>query len=59
MLPSAVTDIKAFVPAKDLERSKPLYSDLGFIINFSNDQIAVPSAFCCRSSTSANMRVIL
>jgi predicted enzyme related to lactoylglutathione lyase len=40
MLPSAVTDIKAFVPAKELERSKAFYSDLGFTINFSNDQIA-------------------
>jgi hypothetical protein len=40
MLPSAVTDIKAFVPAKDLDVSKAFYSDLGFTINFSNDQIA-------------------
>lgn len=40
MLPSAVTDIKAFVPAKDIEVSKAFYSDLGFTINFSNDQIA-------------------
>jgi catechol 2,3-dioxygenase-like lactoylglutathione lyase family enzyme len=40
MLPSAVTDIKAFVPAKDLEVSKSFYSDLGFTVNFSNDQIA-------------------
>jgi uncharacterized glyoxalase superfamily protein PhnB len=40
MLPSAVTDVKAFVPAKDLELSKAFYSDLGFTINFSNDQIA-------------------
>ena len=40
MLPSAVTDMKAFVPTKDLEVSKAFYSDLGFTINFSNDQIA-------------------
>ena len=40
MLPSAVTDIKAFVPAKDLDVSKAFYSDLGFTINFSSDQIA-------------------
>src|SRR6185312_12909832 len=40
MVPSAVTDIKAFVPARDLELSKSFYSDLGFTINFSNDQIA-------------------
>jgi uncharacterized glyoxalase superfamily protein PhnB len=40
MLPSAVTDIKAFVPAKDLEISKAFYQDLGFTISFSTDQIA-------------------
>jgi len=39
MLPSAVTDIKAFVPAKDLDVSKAFYRDLGFTINFSNDEI--------------------
>ena len=40
MLPSPVTDLKAFVPAKDIEVSKAFYSDLGFTINWSNDQIA-------------------
>lgn len=40
MLPSPVTDMKAFVPAKDLAVSKAFYSDLGFTINFSNDEIA-------------------
>jgi len=40
MLPGAVSDIKAFVPAKDLDVSKAFYEDLGFTINFSNDQIA-------------------
>jgi len=40
MLPSPVTDIKAFVPAKDLAVSKAFYSDLGFTINFGDDQIA-------------------
>jgi uncharacterized glyoxalase superfamily protein PhnB len=40
MLPSAVSDLKAFVPAKDAELSKRFYTDLGFTINFSNDQIA-------------------
>jgi catechol 2,3-dioxygenase-like lactoylglutathione lyase family enzyme len=40
MLPSAVTDIKAFVPARDLEVSKAFYTDLGFVTNFSNDEIA-------------------
>ena len=40
MIPSPVTDLKAFVPAKDLELSKRFYVDLGFTINFSSDQIA-------------------
>ena len=40
MLPSPVTDLKAFVPAKDLELSKTFYADLGFTTNFANDQIA-------------------
>jgi len=40
MPPSPVTDIKAFVPAKDLDVSKAFYADLGFTINFSNDEIA-------------------
>ena len=40
MLPSPVTDIKAFVPAKDLNLSKAFYTDLGFTINWSNDEIA-------------------
>jgi len=40
MLPSPVTDMKAFVPAKDMDISKAFYTDLGFTINFSTDQIA-------------------
>ena len=40
MLPSPVTDMKAFVPAKDLSLSKAFYTDLGFAINWSNDEIA-------------------
>ena len=40
MLPSAVTDLKAFVPTKDSELSKRFYTDLGFIINWSNEEIA-------------------
>jgi len=40
MLPSAVTDLKAFVPSKDSALSRQFYSDLGFTINFSNDEIA-------------------
>ena len=48
MLPSAVTDMKAFVPAKDMELSKAFYGDLGFTINFSNDQIAELQIDCFR-----------
>jgi|SRR6516162_9730997 hypothetical protein len=40
MLPSPITDIKAFVPARDLNLSKAFYTDLGFIINWSTDEIA-------------------
>jgi uncharacterized glyoxalase superfamily protein PhnB len=40
MLPSPVTDLKAFVPAKDAELSKKFYSDLGFTVNWSNPEIA-------------------
>ena len=40
MLPSPVTDVKAFVPAKDLNVSKAFYTDLGFTINWGNDEIA-------------------
>ena len=40
MLPSPVTDLKAFVPTRDPELSKKFYADLSFTINWSNDQIA-------------------
>jgi uncharacterized glyoxalase superfamily protein PhnB len=40
MLPSPVRDIKAFVPARDLDLSMRFYTDLGFTINFSNSEIA-------------------
>jgi len=40
MLPSPVTDLKTFVPARDAELSKKFYTDLGFTINWSNEQIA-------------------
>jgi len=40
VLPSPITDVKAFVPAKDMAMSKAFYTDLGFTINFSNDEIA-------------------
>lgn len=40
MLPSPVTDIKAFVPARDPNIAKAFYTDLGFTVNWSNDEIA-------------------
>jgi uncharacterized glyoxalase superfamily protein PhnB len=40
MYPSPVTDLKTFVPAKDAELSKKFYTDLGFTINWSDEQIA-------------------
>lgn len=40
MVPSLVTDLKTFVPARDPALSRKFYSDLGFTINWSNDQIA-------------------
>lgn len=40
MMPSPVVDLKAFVPAKDFALSKQFYVDLGFTLNFGNDQIA-------------------
>ena len=40
MLPSPVTDMKAFVPARDHAFSKAFYTDLGFTILWSNDEIA-------------------
>lgn len=40
MLPSRVTNLMAFVPAKNPDLSKAFYADLGFTINFSNDEIS-------------------
>lgn len=40
MLPSPVLDLKAFVPAREFELSRQFYTDLGFSINFSNEEIA-------------------
>jgi uncharacterized glyoxalase superfamily protein PhnB len=40
MLPSPIADLKAFVPARDADLSRKFYTDLGFTINWSNDQIA-------------------
>lgn len=40
MRPSSVTDLRAFVPARDLDLSKQFYIDLGFTNNWSNSEIA-------------------
>ncbi|MFN0180964.1 MAG: VOC family protein [Gemmatimonadales bacterium] len=40
MKSSPVADLRAFVPAKDLELSKAFYADLGFVVNWSNPEIA-------------------
>jgi uncharacterized glyoxalase superfamily protein PhnB len=40
MLPSPVSDLKAFVPAKDPQLSRVFYVDLGFTVNWSSDEIA-------------------
>ncbi len=36
----AIVDLKAFVPAKDPARSRRFYADLGFTLNWANDEIA-------------------
>lgn len=40
MHPGLILDLKAFVPAKDFALARQFYVDLGFKVNFSNDQIA-------------------
>ena len=40
MLASPVVDLKTFVPAKNPELSKKFYADLGFTINWSDEQVA-------------------
>jgi uncharacterized glyoxalase superfamily protein PhnB len=40
VIPSPVTDLKPFVPAKDAALSRKFYADLGFTVNWSNAQIA-------------------
>jgi len=39
MKPPAVLDLKAFVPAKDHDLAKQFYLDLGFKLNWANDQV--------------------
>jgi hypothetical protein len=40
MDPSPVIDLKAFVPAKDYNVAKQFYLDLGFTLNWGNEQIS-------------------
>ena len=40
MNPSPGIDLRAFVPARDLELSKAFYTELGFTVNWSNAEIA-------------------
>ena len=40
MTPNSVLDLKAFVPAKDFALAKQFYIDLGFTLNWGNEQIA-------------------
>ena len=40
MLPSPVTNLMPFVPARDAELARQFYLDLGFTVNWSNEQIA-------------------
>ena len=62
MLPSAVIDLKAFVPAEDAQLSQRFYTDLGFTLNWSNEQIAEfqigSFRFLLQPSTSLNMPAI-
>lgn len=37
---SPVLDLKAFVPAKDYDLARQFYSDLGFTLNWSNDEVS-------------------
>jgi hypothetical protein len=36
----SVLDLKTFVPAKDYHLAKQFYADLGFTLNWGNDQVA-------------------
>jgi uncharacterized glyoxalase superfamily protein PhnB len=40
MITGKILDLKAFVPAKDFTLSKKFYLDLGFTLNWDNEQIA-------------------
>lgn len=55
-------EIKAFVPARDMELSLRFYRDLGFQAAWSSEELAYLHAgdcsFCCRSSTCPIMPAI-
>lgn len=40
MEPSAVIDLKAFVPAKDYVLARQFYLDLGFTLNWSSEEVS-------------------
>ena len=40
MKPGTVLDLKTFVPSKDHALAKQFYADLGFKLNWSNEQVA-------------------
>ena len=37
---SEITDLKVFVPSRDFQLAKAFYADLGFALNWENDQLA-------------------
>jgi len=51
-------ELKAFVPAKDFEKSRRFYQDLGFTTAWSSDGLGTfdmeTQASCCRSFQSAS-----
>lgn len=48
MKDKGIVEIKAFVPAKDFELSKQFYTDLGFIVTWSGDDLA----YLCHGNAS-------
>lgn len=51
-------EVKAFVPARDMDLSLRLYRGLGFSVPWSSDDLATcmpaTAASCCRNSTWPN-----
>ena len=50
---SSILDLKTFVPAKDHELAKRFYIDLGFKLNWSNDEVDLPPTAVPRISSKA------